>query len=338
MKLSNTLIALGVGAMLGIAPACAAQFDDGQSVAYSAALAGKKVVFVPISMSFDLPQAWAEAMKKAAQTYGFEFSIRDPNWNPDSGAQALTQLITEKPDLIVVHNVDMQVYARLLKRAMDAGILVLQVNLKSTQNTDAYVGANWYDIGKREAEMAVKACGTGSNTSGKIAITQGTPTNPANSIELQAVEDVLKEHPEIKVVSNQSADWDAAKAHAITSTVLKQHPDLCAVVGMWEVMDEGSAAAVKEAGKTGIVQVITDGGGRAPACEAIKTGAFNGYISYDVPRQSRDLVDAIKVLLQTKPKPGATPFALYSPLTEITQANMTDNSCWTMDQLKALDF
>lgn len=334
-KMIKTLVTLVLIAFVGAAPALAAEFDDGQSVAYAKALKGKKVVFVPVSMSFDLPQAWAAAMKKAAETYGFEFSIRDPNWNPDVGAQAITQLISEKPDLIVIHNIDMQVYARLIKKAMDSGIMVLQMNLKSTANSNAYVGANWYEIGRQQAEMAVKACGAGSGKSGKVAIVQGTPTNPNNSIELQAMEDTFKQHPEIKVVSNQSADWDASKAHAITATVLKQHPDLCADLGMWEVPDSGSAAAIKEAGKTGTALVITNGGGRGEACDKIKNGEFSGYVSYDVPGQCRDLVNAIKVLLQTEPKPGATPFALYTPLKELSKDNIAGNPCWTMDQIKA---
>jgi ABC-type sugar transport system substrate-binding protein len=316
----------------------AEEFDDGQSIAYKQALAGKKVVFLPVSMSFDLPQAWAAAMKKAATTYGFDFSIRDPNWSPDAGAQALTQLISEKPDLIVVHNIDMQVYARLLRKAMDAGINVLQINLKSTSNTDAYVGADWYQVGKAQAEMAVTACGKGSGKSGKIAIIQGTPTNPNNSIELAAMEEVFGANPEIKIVSNQSADWDATKAHAIAATVLKQNPDLCAVVGMWEVMDAGAAAAIKEANLVGKTQLITNGGGRGPACDSIKAGEFNGYVSYDVPGQARDLVDAIKVILQTKPKPGSTPFALYTPNKIISQASLTHNSCWTMQEIEAAPY
>jgi ribose transport system substrate-binding protein len=316
----------------------AEEYDDGQSLTYKNALAGKKVVFVPVSMSFDLPQAWAAAMQKAADTYQFEFSVRDPNWSPDAGAQAITQLISEKPDLIVVHNIDMQVYARLMQKAMAAGINVLQINLKSVANTDAYVGASWYKVGEAQAQMAVKACGKGSGKSGKIAIIQGTPTNPNNSIALTAMENVFATDSTIQVVANQSADWDATKANAIATTVLKQNPDLCAFIGMWEVPDAGAAAAVKEAGLTGKVQVITNGGGRGPACDAIKSGDFNGYVSYDVPGQARDLVNAIKVILQTKPEPGSKPFALYTPNKIISPENMTPKSCWTMEEIEASPF
>ena len=39
------------------------------------------------------------------------FEIRDPNWSTDAGAQAITSLIAEKPDVMVIHNPDVQSYA-----------------------------------------------------------------------------------------------------------------------------------------------------------------------------------------------------------------------------------
>ncbi len=118
----------------------------------------------------------------------------------------------------------------------------------------------------------MKACEGKSN---KIAIVQGALSAAASAYTLKGVENVLAKHPEIKVVSSQAADWDAAKAKAITQTVLKQNPDLCGIVGFWDGMDIGTAAAVKEAGLTGKVFVATSGGGeRKGACELVKSGAL----------------------------------------------------------------
>lgn len=330
-----------LAATLALGPAAnavAAQFDDGIAPAYYETFKGKKVVFLPLAMSFDLPQVWAKGMEKQAARLGYEFSIRDPNWSGDAGAQALTTLISEKPDLLVVHNPDMQVYARLLMRAQKAGIPVIQINLKSTATTDAYVGVNWYEVGLHQAKMAVEACSPAKGKSGKVAIMQGTPTNPNNAITMTAIEDVLAENPDIKVVSSQSADWDATKAHAVASTVIKQNPDLCGYIGLWEVMDAGVAAAIREAGKTGDIQLITNGGGQKPACDNIESGVFNGYVSYDAYNQARDLTNAIAQVLQAKAEPGSMPYALYTPIKDISRDNMRVNSCWTMDDVATAPF
>ena len=45
---------------------------------------------------------------------------------------------------------------------------------------------------------------------------------------------------------------------------------------------------------------------------------------------SADLNDAIKTLLQTKPKPGSAPFALYTPQELITKENLHPNTCWSL--------
>ena len=60
----------------------------------------------------------------------------------DAGAQALSQLIDEKPDILIFHAIDMQAYNKLIKKAVDAGINVIQINLKSPNNGDAYVGGD----------------------------------------------------------------------------------------------------------------------------------------------------------------------------------------------------
>ena len=44
----------------------------------------------------------------------------------------------------------------------------------------------------------------------------------------------------------------------------------------------------------------------------------------------------VRMLLQDKPeKPGAHPFALYTPLKTITKANLGPGSCWTIEEIKA---
>ena len=73
------------------------------------------------------------------------------------------------------------------------------------------------------------------------------------------------------MVSSQAADWDAAKAKAITQTVLKQNPDLCGIVGFWDGMDIGTAAAIREAGLTGKVFLVDLGRRRTEAAPATRS-------------------------------------------------------------------
>jgi ribose transport system substrate-binding protein len=294
---------------------------------------GKTVAFVPVAMGFDLTEGWWAGLKRELKPYGVKFELRDPNWNTNAGAQAVTSLVSEKPAVIVVHNPDVQTYARLLQRAEKAGIYVVQINMGSAYRSSAFVGANWIEIGEKDTQAVVNACKGKSN---KIAIVQGALSAAASAYTLRGVSNVLAKHPEIKVVSSQAADWDAAKAKAITQTVLKQNPDLCGIVGFWDGMDIGTAAAIKEAGLTGKVFLATSGGGeRRGACDLVKSGAFDLDLSYDVPTQAAQMAGTIKWLLSSGVKPGSVKGSEYTTLIPITKANAdVQTTCWNLADLK----
>jgi ribose transport system substrate-binding protein len=322
-------------ATLVFGAAIAADYDDGLSAATYQKLKGKKVAFVPLSMGFDLTQGWYAAMKRQADELGYEIIVRDPNWSIDAGAQALTQLIDEKPDIVIIHGFDFQAYNKLIRKAGDAGINVIQVNLKSQNNGDAYVGSDWYRVYGAQADELIKACSTEKGKNGKVAVIVSLPTLPATVIAQRAFEDKLKDRKDIAVVANQSGGIEATTAHSVAATILKQHPDLCGFTGIWDNMDVGISAAVKEAGLQGKVALITGGGGnKAASCDNIADGSFTTYVKWDVRGQGRDLNDAIKILLETKPKPGSNPFALYTPFEILTKDNLRPTSCWTLDDIK----
>ena len=298
---------------------------------YLKALQGKVVAYLPVAMSFDLAQGWLAGIKRELEPLGVKIVVRDPNWSTNAGAQALTNLISEKPDVIIAHNPDVQTYAKLLQKAESAGIDVAQINMRSSYPTTVFVGADWIEIGRKATTAVVDFCKGKSN---KIAIIQGQLSAAASAYTLKGVEDVLAKHSDIKVVSSQAADWDASKAKGITQTVLKQNPDLCGIVGFWDGMDIGTAAAIKEAGLTGKVFLATSGGGEQKgACDQVKNGSFDLDLSYDVPTQASNMAAMIKWLLVSGLKPGSAKASIYTTLIPITKDNAAaEGTCWTLSK------
>lgn len=328
MRLIKTFVL--AAALLGAGSAFAQGIDDPTRAPYYDAFKGKTIAYVPVAMGFDLTEGWAAGIREAMEPLGAKFVIRDPNWSTDAGAQALTSLITEKPDVIVVHNPDVQSYARLLQRAEQAGIYVVQVNMRSSYSTDAFIGVDYVGLGERIAERLIAKCSPANGGSGKIAITQGVLTAAASVYQMQGINNVLSKHPEMKLVSSQAADWDATKAKNLTATVIQQHPDLCAVAGFWDVMDVGTSAAIKESGKN--IYLLSQGGGSQAVCNGLTNGTYSEVAVYFVPGQARDISDMIKQMLQLKQKPGATKTTLFTPLNFLTKDNMTASSCWNLPQ------
>ena len=291
----------------------------------------RRWLIVPVAMSFDLAQGWIAGVKKELDPLGVKVEIRDPNWSTNAGAQAVSTLINEKPDVIIVHNPDVQTYAKLLQKAENSGIYIVQINMRSSYETTAFVGADWVEVGEKDTEAVINACKGKSN---KIAIMQGALSAAASAYTLKGVENTLAKHPEITVVSSQAADWDASKAKGIAQTVLKQHPDLCGYIGFWDGMDIGTGAAIKEAGLTGKVFLATSGGGEQKgACDQVKNGTFDLDLSYDVPTQASNMAAMIKWLLVSGLKPGADKASIYTTLIPLTKDTASkEGACWKLGQ------
>ena len=332
MKNTKALALIAGAVGLVSTAALAAGIDDPARAPYYATFQGKTVAFVPCAMGFDLTEGWAAGLKKYLEPLGVKFEIRDPNWSTDAGAQAITSLIQEKPDVMVIHNPDVQSYARLLKTANDAGIYVVQVNMRSSYSSDGFVGADYVGLGEALANRLVDKCSPANGGNGKISITEGPFTAAASALQMKGIDNVLSKHPEMKLVSNQAGDWDATKARSIMATVLQSNPDLCGAAGFWDVMDVGTAAAIREAKKN--VYLITSGGGNQAACDNLSNGSFSEVIQFHVLDQARDMADLIKGLLQNAPKAGATHTTLFTPLTFLTKDTLKPGSCWAFEAKK----
>lgn len=295
----------------------------------------KRVVFVPVFMGLDLTEGWSSVMSQQANRLGYKYEVRNANFVTSAGVQILTQLLNEdpKPNVVVVQNPDVTSYAKILKRLEDAGIYVIQLNMKSLTMTTGFAGADATRIGETQANWVVEQCG--SSTSQKIMILNGPTTAPWTVYMQDGYNKVLEKNPNIKVVARQSiGNYESSKAKSITEVTIKQHPDLCAIMGVWDIPDLATASAVKDAGKTGKILVSSSGGGGEVACKGLQTGAFDHYVSYDVPGQSRDVNALIQMALQSPEKPGKLQVALYTPLFVYTQKDASTHSCWSLETLK----
>ncbi|MGH6942404.1 sugar ABC transporter substrate-binding protein [Hypericibacter sp.] len=277
---------------------------------FTAATKGKKVAWVPVWLGV-LESEWTRVMKANFDNYGIEFTMRDPNFKSDVQLQAVSTLINEKPDILIVQNPTTTLLARELKRAMDSGIKVIQVNMSSNTTTDAYVGADVPHMGKLLAQEAVAACGGGKG-SGKVAILQGEATAAYSLDMTKAATEVLEADSSMKIVSSQPVNWDANKASEVMTNVLQQNPDLCAVISVWGPQTAGAAQVIKNAGKEGQIKVFVASDGQPADCDMLEQGLYTKNLSYTANLQGEAIVNAVLALLQDDRPAGTTHYAFYT--------------------------
>ena len=244
--------------------------------------------------------------------------------------QALTALVDEKPDVLIVQNPSVTLLMKELKRAESQGIHVIQMNMSSNYKSDAFVGADWAEVGRMIGEEVVKVCGTGSGTSGKVQIVQGELTAAASVDQIGGIMEALNKDKAIKVVSNQAANWDTNTALNITATVIQQHPDLCASIGFWGIMESGAAQAIKNAGKVDSVKVYASGEGSQLDCDQVNQGNFYKFLSYKATEQGHDAFLAALTLMESDEKPGTKHREYYTRPIWLDKSNANAANCYPL--------
>jgi ribose transport system substrate-binding protein len=330
------LAALAAVAYAAVPLLAAAQEETGTKTArelrasYDKALQGKTIAYLPIALGVPLSDEWGRVVREEAEWRGMKYVVRDPNNNPSAMQQALTALVDQKPDVLIVQNPSVTLLMKDLKRAESQGTHVIQINMSSNYKSGAFVGADWHEIGRLLATDVVKQCGTGSGKSGKVQIIQGELTAAASVDQIGGIMEVFNKDSAIKVVSNQAANWDANTALNVTATVIQQHPDLCASIGFWGIMESGAAQAIRNAGKIDDVKVYASGEGSQLDCDQVNQGSFYKFLSYKATEQGHDLVLAALSLLESGDKPGTKNLEYFTRPIWLDKTNANGANCFAL--------
>ncbi|HHV42196.1 MAG TPA: sugar ABC transporter substrate-binding protein, partial [Clostridiaceae bacterium] len=165
---------------------------------------------------------------------------------------ALEQAIAKKPQGIVVVGFEPSLDA-IVDKAVDAGIPVVTVDadLPGSKRL-AFVGTGnhqaGYEGGLRLADLV--------GGKGKVALM--TKPGQSNLEErIQGYKDALANYPDIEIVQIADTQSDPNVAAQAAATLLMKFPDLAGIACVEAAGGSGAATAVREAGMTGKVKIIS---------------------------------------------------------------------------------
>ena len=178
----------------------------------------------------------------------------------DTAAQIkmVEQMITQKVDAIVIAPADSKALVPVLKTAIDKGILV--VNIDNQLDADAqkekgiqipFVGPDNRSGAKLVGDFLAKSLKAGD----KVGILEGVSTTFNAQQRTLGFQDAMK-GAGATVVGVQSGEWEIEKGNVVAAGMMREHPDLKALLAGNDNMALGAVAAVKAAGKTGKVAVV----------------------------------------------------------------------------------
>jgi len=166
--------------------------------------------------------------------------------------------IAQGVDAIVIAPADSKALVPVCKRAMDAGIIVVNIDNKFDAAVLADKGVKIPFVGpdnRKGARLAGEYLASKLRPGDKVAIIEGIP-NAFNGIQRKlGFEDAMKAGG-MSIVSSQSGYWETAKAEPIVSALITEYADLKAVLCANDSMALGAIAAIKAGGKSDDILVI----------------------------------------------------------------------------------
>jgi len=161
--------------------------------------------------------------------------------------------INEKVDAIVLAASDYTRLIDVVERADAQKIPVVIID--SELNSDkikAFVGTDNVDAGNKLGQTLVEKLGKNC----KIIVMSFIKGAATSDQREQGVFQELNKYPDIKVVSTLYSNSDENIAYELTKKVIKENPDLDAIVCTNAYGTVGTARAIEEEGKAGIIKII----------------------------------------------------------------------------------
>ena len=109
---------------------------------------------------------------------------------------------------------------------------------------------------------------------GTYAELLGKESDTNAGVRSKAFHEVVDQYPDMKMVAQQTANWEQTEAYQKVETILQSNPDIKGILCGNDTMAVGAVAAVKNAGLKDIAIVGVDGSDEAAA--AIKDGYMTG--------------------------------------------------------------
>jgi len=204
----------------------------------------------------------AETARDEAKRLGYEATIFDSQNDPAKEAAHFENLVAAGYGAVLLSATDADGSVANALRARDAGIPVFTMDreINSTTATASQVLSDNYDGAVSVAQYFVRTVGE----HGRYVELLGLVNDNNTWNRSKGFHSVVDRYPNLKMVAQQSADFDRSRALEVMESILQAQPDIDAVFCGNDAMALGAYQALLGAGRAGKVKVFGfDGSGDA---------------------------------------------------------------------------
>ncbi len=254
--------------------------------------------FNDVFMRYLLDQLRDEAAQSNVQVIAAD-GKRDPN----EQIKQVENFVTQGVDAIIIHVIDQSIAPRITQIATQAKIPLVYVNRKpeddALQGDRVVAVASPEEVaGRLEAEFVVEKMGE----QGNVAILLGSLGTAPQIGRTAGTKEVFARYPGIKVVREQTANFQRPEAVSVVENWLASGIQIDAIVANNDEMAIGAVLVLEEKGLKDKV-IVTGVDATADALRFIEEGRLNMTVFQNGAAQGRGAIQAALKLIAGEPVP-----------------------------------
>jgi ribose transport system substrate-binding protein len=265
--------------------------------------------------------AAVDGMRDAATKAGYDLKVAAASNNSSLQVKQVQDLLVQNIGALIFISQDSTAASAGVKAANKADVPVIAVDEKPEAGSGklaTYIATDSVKAARDLCTWQFQQIGG----KGNIAILRGVLGATAELQRSQGCHEALKNFPNIKVVAEQTANWDETEAYKVTQNILTANPELSAIFGESDAMALGAAKAAKQANRTGLTFVGIDG--FPTMFPAIKSGLVQASMAQNPYKMGEMAVENAISLMKGGGKD--IPAEQYMPTTLLTKDTVEKNS------------
>lgn len=260
------------------------------------------------------------SVKAAIEKSGAKYVYTNAGGDQAKQLTDVQSMINQGVDALIVAPIGATGLQSAFADARAKGIPVVTIDRKTsgTACTDylTFMGSDFYEQGVRAAKAVVEATGG----SGSIAEVQGAPGSDVAVERTKGFQDEIAKNPGLKIVAQQTGNWETSKAQEVVGQMISANPDVNAIYTHADVMAEGAITALRNFGKNPgqDVKIVSIDG-----LKSAVSGVANGTVAAVVETNPRFGPAAVKAILD------------WTAGTDVSQEVIMKDALYTKDNAQA---
>ncbi|AZE84373.1 Sugar ABC transporter, substrate-binding protein [Pseudomonas orientalis] len=254
-------------------------------------------------------------LEAAATQQGVQIQFEDAQGDVVRQLNQVEGFLNQNVDAVIVLPVDTAATANITRAAVASKTPLVYVNRHPDERTlpKGVVTVASNDIEAGQLQMRYLAQKLGGK--GNVAIIMGDLAQNATRDRTEGARQVLKDFPGIRIVEQQSAEWQRSKAMDLTSNWLLAGTQFDAIMANNDEMAIGAAMALQQAGKAKGEVAIVGIDGLPDGLAAIRRGVLSASVFQDPKAQATQAVQAAVRMIkgETIESEVWVPFELIKP-------------------------